>query len=186
MDKPLFERTLGAIQRDRLSDFFKESHDIGDGCFYYALISSHNYLYPNSLLPRNFVDKIRKGGKLGKGIVIGDVISEVKRLEPDLKLKVDHIINHTNLSAEEITQKLPIKDIVPVVDSIDGWVKPEPGASTALTLLVKKGTTEGHYLALVENHRFENFGELMGGNTEYQRIKDEYTGGFSFVVTKSE
>ena len=187
MDKPILERAVGIMQRDRLSDFVKETHDLGDGCFYYALISCFNYLYPDRLLPKSVEVKIREGLKLGKGVKAGEFISEVKRLEPELNLKVDHIINHTDQPVESIKKGIPIQDQVPVIDSEDGWVRPVPEVSTAVTMLKRKGEeNRGHFMALVENPRFEDGGEVMGGNTEYQRIKDKYVGGLSFIIIKSE
>ncbi len=187
MDRPLLERAIGVMQRDRLSNFVKETHDLGDGCFYYSLISCFNYLYPDRLLPKSIETKIKQGLKLGKGVKVGEFISEVKRFEPELGLKVDHIINHTDQSIEHIRGGIPVEDQVPIIDSEDGWVRPVPGISTAVTMLRRKNEeNRGHFMALVENPRFEDDGEVMGGNTEYQRIKDKYVGGLSFIIVKSK
>lgn len=187
MDKPILERAIGTIQQDRLSGFVKEAHDRDDGCFYYALISCFNYLYPDRLIPRAVEEKIRQGQKMGKGVKASEFISEVKRLQPELGLKVDHIINHTDQSIESIRKVIPETDQVTIIDSEDGWVRAVPGVSTAVTLLKRKNEkNRGHFFALVENSRFQDEGEVMGGNTEYQRIKDRYVGVFSFIIVKSE
>lgn len=184
----ILERMVGVLQRDRLSFFFKESHSAEDGCFYYALISCHNYLYPKKVLSRDIAEQISVGNKIGKGIVIRDVISEVKRLEPELKLRVDHIINHTDVPNKKLIRVLRPEDVIPIVDPpMNGRINSQPGVSTALVLLLEKASKDrGHFMSVEENPRFQNFGELMGGNAEFQRIKERYVGGLSFIIVKSD
>lgn len=187
MSKPILERAVGVIQRDRLSKFVKESHLLDGGCFHYALISCFNYLYPNKLLSRTVEEKIEQGLKMGGGgVAFGDVIGEVKRFQSELGLKVDHIVNHTDKTIEDVKKGIPKHDWIPVVDSKDGKIYPNPGISTAITLLERKDGSGGHFFALVENPRFQDNGGIMGGNTEYQKIKDRYVSVVSFIIVKSE
>ncbi len=186
MESVVQEKTLSSLQRDRLSNFVKEARDHKDGCFYYALISCYNYLYPTKLLPRKFEDNLMREDRKGKGVLVRDVVKEVKRLEPFLKLKVDHIINHSNIAIEKVRHDLSIPDTISIVNSPDGLVTPESGHSTALIFLKSKDKTGGHFMALVENSKFQDNGYVMGGNSEYSEIGDRYVGGFSFVLVKSE
>ncbi len=185
MSKDIFERLVGAIQRDRLENFIKDSFDRGGGCFGIAAVSCHNYLYPNLVLPRNLEEHLIQDTE-GARVKLVDVIGELKKLEPYLKIKVDRIINHTNLPLVYIEGALQPQDLVPIENSKDGWLHPEPGVSTAITFLQnKKYKNGGHYMPLVENSRFYEEGIITGGNTEYQRIKHKYTAGMSFIIVKS-
>ena len=186
MDRPLVERTIGAIQRDRLADFFKESEELGDSCFYYALISAHNYLYPNELLPRDITERLRSDATKGKGTKVVDFINEVQRLEQDLKLKVDHVVNHTDKPASFIQKELSIPDTIPVIETTGGVDAPIPGITTGIAFLKSKQGNGGHYIALAENPRFSEYGFPMGGNTEYSKIKDKSLGALTFFLVKDK
>ena len=186
MSESLLQRVLGALQRDRLSSFVKEAHDTGDACFYYALISCHNYLYPHDLLPRDVEARLRVQAGKGDGTKLIDFVGEVRRLESDLRLRIDHIVNHSNLPIEQIKEDLDFPDEIPVIDSVDGYVAPEPGRSTAVTFLRRNEGEGGHYMALVENPRFQEGSYGPGGNTEFQKIRDKYTASFSFILVKSD
>jgi len=185
MSKDIFEKAVSAIQRDRLENFIKDSFNRGGGCFGTAAVSCHNYLYPNLILPRHLERQLIQNTE-GAKVKLVDVISELEKLEPYLKIKVDRIINHTNLTLSYIEGTLSKQDGVLVKNSEDGWLYPEPGVSTAITFLQsKKDKKGGHYMPLVENSRFYEEGLITGGDTEYQRIKDRYTAGISFIVVKS-
>lgn len=182
----IFERTIGAIQRDRLTSFIKESHELGDACFYFALISAHNYLYPREKLARDISERLRIESTKGKGTKARDFCKDVLRLERDLKVKVDHVVNHTTLTPEEIRKDLRIPNGIPVIDTVDGIDAPIYGQSTGVALLIRKDETGGHYLALAENPRFSDYGYPMGGNTDYTKIKDRYKGAVTFFLIKSQ
>jgi len=186
VEKPVLQRLLSSLQRDRLSNFVKEAHELGDACFYYALISCHNYLYPEELIPKDIEERLRAEGNKGNGTKVIDLIGEVKRLEPDLKLKIDHVVNHSNLPMEQIKGDLSLPDEIPVINSEDNFLAPEPGHSTAITFLKSNVGEGGHYMALVENPRFQEGGYGSGGDTEFQTIKDQYKAGFSFILVKSK
>jgi hypothetical protein len=186
MSKDIFERAISAIQRNRLENFVKHSFDNECGCFGFAVISCFNYLYPRAVLPRNIEDFLIQDTE-GARVRLIDVIKEIKKLESYLNIKVDHIVNHTSLPTSVIKEALPPEDRVLVINSTDGWLYPEPNKSTAITMLQSKNNKNGgHYIPLVENYRFDENGFVTGGNSEYQRIKNDYSAGISFVVVKSD
>ncbi len=186
MSKDILHRAIGAIQRDRLSGFVKDASDLEEGCFQYSAVSCHNYLYPDEVLPKGVGDRLFNPLTKGKGTKVTDVIRELKRLQPDLKIKVDHIVNHSNLSAEEVQELFDPADRVPVTETDNGHLGPIAGKSTAITFLSTDDEEGGHFIPLVENPRFDEEGQITGGNTEYQRIKNKYKAAISFIIERSE
>lgn len=185
MSKDILERAIGAIQRDRLKNFIKDWFDNDSGCFGIAAVSCFNYLYPNLVLP-NALEQHLIQNTGGSRVKLADVIIELEKLEPYLKIKVGRIVNHTDLALSQIEDVFKKHSVVPIENSEDGWLYPEPGISTAITFLQsKRDKNGGHYMPLVENPRFCEYGMITGGNTEYQRIKEEYASGISFIIVKS-
>lgn len=96
----LKERTIGVIQRDRLSDLLKLSSEKKSGCFYFALLMSWNQIFPQMIVDSRLVKDI-VGRKDGLGVSPKNVVRELKLREEQLNLRVTRV-GVTNFSKEDL------------------------------------------------------------------------------------
>lgn len=94
------ERTIGVIQRDRLSDLLKLSFEKKSGCFYFALLMSWNQIFPQIIVNSEVVNDI-VARKDGLGVSPKNVIRELKLREEQLNLRLTRV-GVTNFSKEDL------------------------------------------------------------------------------------
>lgn len=148
----LRERAIGAIQRDRLADFFQVASIHDTGCFYFALLMSWNYLYPNRVIDRSFAGFISRG-KDRLIVSPREVIDEVKSLEGNLSLKVSSvgITQYLEETPDEFRDNVRIPLGIGVARVSYPIISSSQNNSTII-LWLSEGRS--HYTSQHPNHRF--------------------------------
>lgn len=146
------EKAGSAIQRDSLTEFLHVASIYDTGCFYFALLMSWNYLYPDRVIDRRFAEEISRG-KDRLVVSPREVVSEVKILEPRLGLRVANIGITQYL--EESVQDFRDNVKVPPDIGVSKIAYPTEAISkntSALVLWVSDGRS--HYTSVHPNSRF--------------------------------
>lgn len=183
------ERIISALQRDRLSGFLKESQEAGSGCFYLALISAHNYLYPDVVLDRKVDQALREAAKNGYGVKPSELVGETRRLEPQLGLDIGRVVSLATQSESEIREMFKFPNDIPVVrNNGQSNFTAVAGTSTEIIYLQRNDKESAHWIHVAENPRFQGdeipMGKL-GGQAEFDAVKDKYQPVLVFHIVKS-
>jgi hypothetical protein len=173
----LRERTIGALQQDRLSNFIKESTEVGSECFFYALIGAWNRIYPDQVLPRDIEDKIVHLDEKN-GVAISEVPEKITQLKSLLNLEITRIEIPPNigLEPEEFRADFDLPATVPIVKNTTGTYRALNPQSSGLVFLKPKGEgTFAHWICLHPTPRFAGLGEnhyVMGGQEGFEQAKE--------------
>jgi len=153
----LKERTIRVIQRDRLADFLRISHFNDTGCFYFALIMSWNYLFPNRIINRQLAYDITNGRER-LGVAPNKVISEIQSLQKQLNLRVARIgiTNELGESVAEFRELANIPSDIQVVRESYPVVTGEKNSSALVLWMGNSGNDNCllHYTSSHSNDRF--------------------------------
>lgn len=181
----IFERTITAIQHDRLTNFIKESDSYLDTCFQYSMVNCFNYLYPRMVISRKIDEIFQSRKNKGEGMSLRNFLGEVKSLEPILRMKVERIVNHSEIPNEDIIDALSVPSHIPVLFGPPESVIPVPEQVAGIVQIFNLHAIRNHLYSLTENLRHQEFGYPMGGYSEYNLYEGEYLTGATFVMVKS-
>ncbi len=151
------ERTIRVIQRDRLANFLRVSHFNDTGCFYFALIMSWNYLFPDRVIDRQLAYDIASGRER-LGVAPNKVIGEIKSREKQLNLHVASIGITSQLgeSVAEFRELANIPSDIQVVRESYPVVATERNSSSLVLWMGNRGNDNCllHYTSSHPNDRF--------------------------------
>lgn len=185
----LKERLIGALQKDRLSDFQKEANLYGSGCFYYALISAHNWLYPDELIDQSISTALMHRPNIDYGIKPSDVFDEIHRLEPLLHVAISHISTPDKRPLRVFRKKFHVPPEITISKFEEDPIFIADDTDTYILYLNHKTKKSAHYLHVAENVRFQSelfHIETLGGQPEYDLLKENYFPGIVFKISKSK
>lgn len=157
-----------AIQRDRLSNFLKDTRKTGKGCMYYALLGAHDFFYPQQTLPHHF-EKTFENRSLGVMFDSG-FQKEMERMEPQLGLKLTGILLNSGLSDTEqewksslgLAQEFPLEKVPPA--TLRDALKPTDDRSSNVALFLNPGTSICHAIHVRSDETFKRErGLLLAG-----------------------
>ena len=167
----LKEKTLGAIQRDRLEPFWREAVQYNSGCVYVSLLIEWENLYPNQVLPRDIVEQFSFRDKhfvLKEGEMFNEVLLVAEKLglviksidiTPFLQDSIDRLRAFYDIPKEIEIHKMEDSENFKIL------VLPSEGA---LVVWLNKDLSAGHMSAFHSSSRFrqeENF--AIGGQREF-------------------
>lgn len=169
----LKDRAIGATQRDRLSNFLKESIAEGNGCFYYSLLTSWERLNPMKLLPKNTERSLLSLDK-DLGVKPSEVVQTIKRLEDKLGLFVSKIVvtNRALESVDDARTKFEFPEAIPITKMEDDNFTPDQGSDGIIYW--QRENDDAHYTPLSSNGRFQGE-EMEHGNLGGQEGVDILT-----------
>jgi hypothetical protein len=153
----LKERTIGAIQRDRLSDFLRVANIYDSGCFYFALFMSWNYLFPDRVIDRTLAKQI-VGDRSSLGISPRQVVEEVALREKQLKIRIAQIgvTNNIDQTPTEFSEYAGIPNTITVIHENYPVVFTKPSSSAVVLWMGNRDNANCrlHYTSTHPNNRF--------------------------------
>ena len=178
MSADIKETAVSAIQRDRLSEFLKNSYHEGNGaCFYYSIIGAFNSLYPGKAVPKKLEEHIFGIVKKNRDFALNssEFISEITNLEDLLRMRISQVdVLAGQSSVEEAKNILNIPENIPVI-KIDNPESVEVlNQNSTAILFMQTSNQHGHYIHISKNiTTYESCDRIIqseGGQKEY----DEY------------